>query len=248
MNEKAGSSVFDFAFSIRRVAGDVVDEQNSAVAYGSCVECQTVAIALQIVLVEGVPDSVTPTNVAIALNEECQACTTVALAYQFVVGRGGPVRFTKEGRRRLAEIRREFERLGRSGLSAEELTARAEELKDQVADVLATELVPVRDDDDDGRDGDGNDSGSEGGDRGEEDGDRRGGRGSGDRGSNSGDDQGGSGSGTGSDREPSTRDGAPSGGSGDKSEPGGATGDGSSGGGGSPPTPSGSAPGGGASP
>lgn len=68
MNEKAGSSVFDFAFSIRRVAGDVVDEQNSAVAYGSCVECQTVAIALQIVLVEGVPDSVTPTNVAIALN------------------------------------------------------------------------------------------------------------------------------------------------------------------------------------
>ncbi len=60
INEKAGSSVFDFAFSIRRVAGDVVDEQNSAVAYGSCVECQTVAIALQIVLVEGVPDSVTP--------------------------------------------------------------------------------------------------------------------------------------------------------------------------------------------
>jgi hypothetical protein len=72
----------------------------------------------------------------------------------------------------LAEIRREFERLGRSGLSAEELTARAEELKDQVADVLATELVPVRDDDDDGRDGDGNDSGSEGGDHGDEDGDR----------------------------------------------------------------------------
>ena len=139
----------------------MVDEQNSAVAYGSCVECQTVAIALQIVLVEGVPDSVTPTNVAIALNEECQACTTVALAYQFVVGRGGPVRFTKEGRRRLAEIRREFERLGRSGLSAEELTTRAKDLKDQVADVLATELVPVRDDDDDGRDGDGNDSGSE---------------------------------------------------------------------------------------
>jgi len=249
INEKAGSSVFDFAFSIRRVAGDVVDEQNSAVAYGSCVECQTVAIALQIVLVEGVPDSVTPTNVAIALNEECQACTTVALAYQFVVGRGGPVRFTKEGRRRLAEIRREFERLGRSGLSAEELTTRAKDLKDQVADVLATELVPVREGDDDAGEGDGDDAGSLGGDRGDEDGDRGSGKGSGDGGgSNSGDDQGGSGSGTGSDREPSTRDGAPSGGSGDKSEPGGATGDGSSGGGGSPPTPSGSAPSGGASP
>ena len=249
INEKDGSSVFDFAFSIRRVAGDVVDEQNSAVAYGSCVECQTVAIALQIVLVEGVPDSVTPTNVAIALNEECQACTTVALAYQFVVGRGGPVRFTKEGRRRLAEIRREFERLGRSGLSAEELTARAEELKDQVADVLATELVPVRGDDDDGGEVDGDDSGSEGGDRGDEDGDRRGGKGSGDRGgSNSGDDQGGSGSGTGSDREASKGDGAPSGGSEDESEPGGGTDDGSSDAGGSPPASSGPAPGGGASP
>lgn len=51
VNEEDGSSVFDFAFSIRRVAGEVVDEQNLAVAYASCVECQTVAIALQIVLV-----------------------------------------------------------------------------------------------------------------------------------------------------------------------------------------------------
>ena len=228
----------------------MVDEQNSAVAYGSCVECQTVAIALQIVLVEGVPDSVTPTNVAIALNEECQACTTVALAYQFVVGRGGPVRFTKEGRRRLAEeIRREFERLGRSGLSAEELTTRAKDLKDQVADVLATELVPVREGDDDAGEGDGDDAGSLGGDRGDEDGDRGSGKGSGDGGgSNSGDDQGGSGSGTGSDREASKGDGAPSGGSEDESEPGGGTDDGSSDAGGSPPASSGSAPGGGASP
>jgi putative peptide zinc metalloprotease protein len=241
VNEEDGSSVFDFAFSIRRVAGEVVDNQNMAVAYASCVECQTVAIALQIVLVEGSPDRVTPTNLAIALNEECAACTTVALAYQFVVGRGGPVRFTAEGRRQLARIRREFQRLGRSDLSAKELIARAEELKAQVADVLANELVPVHDGEDGEEDG-GDDERFEGGEYG---GGRSGGSGA------SGDDQGGAAAGAGSNREPTGGE-RPSGGGESGDSPGagdsGASPNGGSSGGGespasTPPAGSGSASG-----
>ena len=85
VNQKDGSSVFDFAFEVRRVSSGVVDQTNAAVAYANCESCQTVAIAVQIVLVSGGADTITPTNVAIAINEECVSCQTLALAYQFVL-------------------------------------------------------------------------------------------------------------------------------------------------------------------
>jgi hypothetical protein len=84
---------------------------------------------------------VTPINAAIALNEECTACTTVALAYQYVLGVGQPLRFTPEGRKRIAAIRKEFKRLERSGLPLEEILARVNELRAELVDVLNTELV-----------------------------------------------------------------------------------------------------------
>ena len=143
VNTKDGSSVFDFAFAIRGVTGDVVDQTNAAVAYASCTDCQTVAIALQIVLVESDPSVVTPTNLAVAMNVECATCLTVALAYQFVVGNGGPVRFTAEGRREIARIRREFKRLRKLGLPLDELNKRVEGLIERVRVVLQDELVPV---------------------------------------------------------------------------------------------------------
>ena len=148
INTRDGSSLFRFAFSIRRVTGEVVDQTNAAVAYSSCVDCQTVAVALQVVLVFS-PGAVTPTNLAIALNADCASCATAALAYQYVIGGGGPVRFTAEGNRRIAAIRREFRRLRRSGLSLAEIVARTQELNAELRDILATELVPAGRDDDD---------------------------------------------------------------------------------------------------
>jgi putative peptide zinc metalloprotease protein len=150
-NTEDGSSVFDFAFSVKRVAGEVVDESNVAVAYANCENCRTVAIALQIVLVSGVPDTITPVNLAIALNEECVSCQTLALAYQFVVGGGEHVRLTGRGQRQLAHIRKQFRELNDSDLSIEEIKARADALAAQVQALLKTELrsKPRRDDDDD---------------------------------------------------------------------------------------------------
>jgi putative peptide zinc metalloprotease protein len=82
INTKDGKSIFDFAFSIRRVAGDVVDETNAAVAYNECEECRAVAVAIQIVLVVGHPSVVTPTNLAVAVNYQCTLCESLAMAYQ----------------------------------------------------------------------------------------------------------------------------------------------------------------------
>jgi putative peptide zinc metalloprotease protein len=147
INTKDGATVFKVAFAIRHVAGDVVDESNAAVAYASCTDCQTVAIAIEIVLVEGSPSVVTPTNVALAINEYCTLCTTVALAYQFVVGTGEPVKFTEEGLRELAEIKAELESLRTAfehgDITLDELKARVTVLIDRIKVVLETQLVPI---------------------------------------------------------------------------------------------------------
>ena len=143
VNTKDGTTVFKVAFAIRHVMGDVVDETNGAVAYASCTDCSAVAIAFEIVLVEGNPSTVTPTNVAIAFNENCQTCVAVAEAYQFVLGTGGLVHFDPEGNRILAQIRHELHSLRKQDLTIERLQAELDSIAARIGDVLANHLVPV---------------------------------------------------------------------------------------------------------
>ena len=141
INTKDGASIFKFAFSIRKVASDVVDQTNAAVAYSSCTNCQTVAIAIEIVLVTGNPSVVTPTNVAIAINDQCTLCVSVADAYQWVIGTGGNVHFSEHGMQEIRRIVKAIRELGRSGLSAAEIQARLEELVKELAQVISNDLV-----------------------------------------------------------------------------------------------------------
>ena len=143
INTKDGSSLFRLAFSIRKVAGDVVDNQNAAVAYSKCQRCKTTAIAIQIVLVTGTPSTVTPTNVAVAVNENCTLCETFASAYQFALSTSGPVRFTPEGRQELAAIRKALRDLRNEDLSPAELQTSVKALVGRLRTVLATQLVPT---------------------------------------------------------------------------------------------------------
>ena len=143
INEEDGTSLYDFSFSIRRAAGEIVDDRNGAYAYSSCDGCETLAAAMQVVLIMSDPNVVTPINEAVAVNYQCEDCATVALAYQYVLGTGTRLRFTPEGNARIAAIRREFRALERSGLPLADAVARAEALAAEVEDVLANELVPT---------------------------------------------------------------------------------------------------------
>jgi len=144
VNTRDGGSVFRLAFSIKKVAGDVVDNANAAVSYASCESCRTLALSIQIVLVTGNPDTVTPQNVAIAINENCTSCETLASAYQWVLGTDEEnVRFSPEGRLAINEIRQELRALGRSDLPVDELQARVHQLMLRLGTVLRTELEPV---------------------------------------------------------------------------------------------------------
>lgn len=143
VNEADGSSVFELAFSVKRIVDGAVTNTNAAIAVASCTDCQTVAIAFQIVLVLGQPDVVAPQNVAVAVNVECTSCDTMATAYQFVIGGSGPVRLTKEGRKALLDIRKRLKALEGSGLTGAQIQTEVEAMAAEVRHVLQTQLVPV---------------------------------------------------------------------------------------------------------
>jgi putative peptide zinc metalloprotease protein len=140
INLRDGSSTFRLAFKITRVNGDVVDSSNAAVAAASCSDCQTVAVALQAVLIFGDASVITPTNFAFAYNLDCERCYTLATAYQFV-STTGIVRFTAEGNQRIAEIHRQLQALRSADLSIEEIQARVDILAGELFDVMRTEIV-----------------------------------------------------------------------------------------------------------
>jgi putative peptide zinc metalloprotease protein len=143
VNTKDGTTVFKVAFAIRQVMNGVVDQTNAAVAYASCTECTAVAVAFEIVLVESDATVVTPTNIAIAFNENCSTCVAVAEAYQFVLGTGGAVHFDAEGNQMLAQIRHELRSLRKEDLTLEQLQARLDAIAARIRDVLENHLVPV---------------------------------------------------------------------------------------------------------
>lgn len=144
VNTRDGASIFRLAFHVVRVVNGAVDQGNAAVAVSSCSECQTIALAFQVILVMSESDTVTPTNLAIALNVECSSCVSYAAATQLVLGTEGIVRFTPEGQRRLAELRIQLLRLRtEEDLTIEELEAIVDQARAELKDILATELEPV---------------------------------------------------------------------------------------------------------
>jgi hypothetical protein len=155
VNTKDDSSRFRLAYSLDRETDDVVDNENAAVAYASCENCRTTAIAVHIVLVVGSPTTVTPKNYAVALNENCTSCQTFATAFQFVVGvESRSFGFTDAGEDQLERILREFRSLKRETYTLAEFHARTQALADELRQVIKTQLAPEGDDDEDDDDED----------------------------------------------------------------------------------------------
>jgi putative peptide zinc metalloprotease protein len=141
VNTEDDSSLFDFSFSIERVVADVVDNDNAAIAIASCNRCQTVAIAIQVVLIFSNPSTVTTDNLALALNIECNLCETLASAYQLVITTGGPVQLTKKGTKTIKDLTRQIKKLKKGDLSIFEIQSVLDSLVGQLFAVIGTELV-----------------------------------------------------------------------------------------------------------
>src|SRR5438874_3037964 len=68
---------------LNTIDSSVVEPANAAVAYSSCNNCQTLAVALQINLMESKVTTFQPENLALAVNYQCFHCTTIADAIQY---------------------------------------------------------------------------------------------------------------------------------------------------------------------
>ena len=106
VNTENGRFLSGARIRLDKIGSDQVDPLNQASAESRCTDCQTIAVALQVVIYKRGANSVTPQNVATALNANCTRCVTVALAYQYVI----PVDDYKEVPPRVRELTKEMER------------------------------------------------------------------------------------------------------------------------------------------
>lgn len=144
VNTQDGSSVFRFALSIREVSDGVIDQTNTASAQASCVDCATVAVAFQVILVNGDGDFVAPENRAEAVNVECTECLTYAAATQIVIDMDGK-ELTDNGKRRLKELDKRMRAVERNAnnMTDAELLAAAQEAERELIAIFNEELVPI---------------------------------------------------------------------------------------------------------
>jgi hypothetical protein len=68
-----------------RIHHDKVTPVNIAEAHARCTACQTIAVALQVVLYQSGAPVIAPVNRAVALNTSCNQCFTIARAIQYVI-------------------------------------------------------------------------------------------------------------------------------------------------------------------
>jgi putative peptide zinc metalloprotease protein len=142
-NTQDGRTVVALAIKIVQTDSSTVDAANAAVAAASCTDCQTVAVALEGVLVIGSPDNFSPTNLALAINSECTNCQTLAAAYQKVVQHDTRVRISGEGRREIAAIRTDLLSLRNSGLDIVTIRQRVNDAAARFVNVLETQVYPI---------------------------------------------------------------------------------------------------------
>jgi putative peptide zinc metalloprotease protein len=137
VNRQDGSELVVTSFQTSRLKGDAISPGNTAFAYASCTNCQTLAVAFQVNLVEASPSTVTPTNQAWAYNFGCQSCTTIGDAYQWVVGVTDGASFNPTADRQLRDVRRQLNEMQHSGLSVDELNTQVPELASEVDQAIA---------------------------------------------------------------------------------------------------------------
>ena len=105
--------------------GSRAEPINAAMAYSSCTDCQTFAVALEIALIAPGAATIAPENRARALNYECTRCVTVARALQYVFVVDDPSIVPDNIERLMRDMESEIRAIGRErDISANQANAR----------------------------------------------------------------------------------------------------------------------------
>lgn len=83
LNKQNGRMDIRGSIQLNKIKGPNVQPVNLAAAQGSCTDCQTYAVALQINLISREASNISPQNAAVAVNIGCLRCQTYAQALQY---------------------------------------------------------------------------------------------------------------------------------------------------------------------
>ena len=111
VNQRDGFFKSDGKTDVAEIPGPNVGPVNEAYAYSSCVHCNTLAVALQIVVRDANAPNVQPQNAAAAINFQCQGCQTGAIAIQDVIPVADPTNIPNNIRQQANQIDAEFRQL-----------------------------------------------------------------------------------------------------------------------------------------
>jgi len=120
--------------------GPTVDAENTAVARASCTDCRTVAVAVQVVAVDGNITEFRPVNAAVAVNENCLRCQTYAYARQEVFAVDGEFSLSNAGRDEVQRLEGEIDRVAGSDEPFLEMGAELDGLVVQLGDAVRSEI------------------------------------------------------------------------------------------------------------
>jgi putative peptide zinc metalloprotease protein len=151
-NRTDGAAVLHASVEYSR-AGKTVDQINYARADASCLDCQTVAVAFQLVVVTKDPQKFAPRNRADAANVLCAGCLTWATAKQVIVATGGPATLTGAGHERMRALEARLEALEADlpAMSLEALHAQLDAAFGELMAIAEEEVVRTDGGDDDDR-------------------------------------------------------------------------------------------------
>jgi hypothetical protein len=108
-----------------RAPGSTVAPENLAAAVNVCQsQCDALAVALQINLVDRDFTVFTPQNVAVAANGGCNGCRAVAVALQYNIGVDSPDAVPSDVNRLIAQMKHELAQMGSGGDSLQDAIAR----------------------------------------------------------------------------------------------------------------------------
>ena len=92
-----------------RMNGAAASPVNIALAYSSCVNCQSISVALQIAFRTPDAQIVAPQNAALAFNVGCTYCHSLAIAFQYVYAVEAPTDVPEEAQSLIREMDRELQ-------------------------------------------------------------------------------------------------------------------------------------------
>ena len=140
-NQQDGTLRSRASAQIAQDAGPIVGNTNLAEAAASCVDCQVVAVAVQVVIRSGDVSVDEPGNAAIAVNEGCLRCLAFAYARQEILRADRPVPVSGDAMAEVNAIEAEMQDVAASGLSDLEMWPLLDDLSERLVAVVEAEIA-----------------------------------------------------------------------------------------------------------